>query len=128
MEVRILVVDDEVEVTAVLGDALRDRGHEVAVASCGHEALEVAAWFQPEAALLDVGLPDIDGVTLAELVRGSVRHRLRVVAFSGHQEARLQHAVRRDVFDEYVRKPASLAVIESALVPEGDGAHPFSRV
>ena len=120
---RILVVDDETEVTEVLGDALRDRGHEVAVASCGHEAIEVATWFQPDAALLDVGLPDIDGVTLAELVRGSVRRRLRVVAFSGHQEARLRGAVRRDVFDDYVLKPASLATIEAALSPtQGDGA------
>lgn len=120
---RILVVDDETEVTEVLGDALRDRGHQVAVASCGHEAIAVATWFQPEAALLDVGLPDIDGVTLAELVRGSVRRRLRVVAFSGHQEARLRGAVRRDVFDDYVMKPASLAAIEAALSPlDGDSA------
>ena len=121
---RILVVDDETEVTEVVGDALRARGHEVAVAACGHEALEVAIWFQPEAALLDVGLPDIDGVTLAELVRGSVRHRMRVVAFSGHQEARLRGAVRRDVFDDYLVKPASLSVIEGALSAGGADAHP----
>lgn len=120
---RILLVDDETEVTEVLGDALRDRGHEVAVASCGHAALEVASWFQPEVALLDVGLPDIDGVTLAELVRGSCRRRIRVVAFSGHQEARLRHAVRRDVFDDYVMKPASLSVIEGALSAGGADAH-----
>ena len=119
---RILVVDDETEVTEILGEALRDRGHEVAVASCGHEALEVAVWFQPDAALLDVGLPDIDGVTLAELVRGSVRHRMRVVAFSGHQEARLRGAVRRDCFDDYVKKPASLATLEAALSPGGTDA------
>lgn len=119
---RILVVDDETEVTEVLGAALRDRGHEVAVAARGHEAIAIATWFQPHAALLDVGLPDIDGVTLAELVRGSVRHRLRVVAFSGHQEARLRCAVRRDVFDDYLRKPASLSDIEGALSAGGTDA------
>ena len=119
---RILVVDDEAEVTEVLGDALRDRGHEVAVASCGHEAIDIAAWFQPEAALLDVGLPDIDGVTLAELVRGSVRLRMRIVAFSGHQESRLRSAIRRDVFDDYLVKPAPLAVIEGALSAGGADA------
>ena len=71
---------------------------------------------------LDVGLPDIDGVTLAELVRGSVRHRMRVVAFSGHAETRLRGAVRRDVFDDYVKKPASLATLEAALSPGGTDA------
>jgi CheY-like chemotaxis protein len=121
---RVLVVDDESDVTLVLGAALRDRGHVVAVATCGHEALEVAVWFQPEVALLDVGLPDIDGVTLAELVRGSVRHRLRVVAFSGYSEARLRPAIRRDVFDDFVRKPATLDQIEQAMAPAGPGAHP----
>lgn len=121
---RILVVDDEAEITHVLGAALRARGHEVAVASCGHDAIEIASWFQPEAALLDVGLPDINGVTLAELVRGTVKRRLRVVAFSGHSESRLRPAVRRDVFDDYVLKPASLEMIEGAIFAAGTGQRP----
>lgn len=112
---RILVIDDEMDVTLVVGDALRDRGHEVAIAASGHQALEVACAFQPDAVLLDVGLPDIDGVTLAELVRGSINRRVCVVAFSGHDEARIRPAVRRDVFDGYLMKPASLDDIERAL-------------
>ena len=112
---RILVIDDEMDVTLIVGEALRNRGYIVAVAASGHQALEVASAFQPEAVLIDVGLPDIDGVTLAELVRGSVNHRVRVVAFSGHAESRLRPAVRRDVFDDYLLKPASLDEIERAL-------------
>jgi len=113
---RVLVVDDELDVTSVLGEALRKRGHQVAVASTGHEAIETAEAFQPDAALVDVGLPDIDGVTLAELLRGTVSGKaVRVIAFSGYGERRLRAAVRRDVFDEYVLKPATLEVIERAL-------------
>jgi CheY-like chemotaxis protein len=113
---RVLVVDDEAEVTLVIGAALRERGHLVAVASTGHEAIETAETFQPDVAILDVGLPDIDGVTLAELIRGTVSGKpVRVIAFSGHGERRLRAAVGRDLFDEYVLKPASLDAIERAL-------------
>jgi DNA-binding response OmpR family regulator len=113
---RVLVVDDEEEVTLVIGGALRDRGHQVEVASTGQEAIEVAERFQPDVALVDVGLPDIDGVTLAELLRGTVSGKpVRVIAFSGLGERRLRAAVRRDLFDEYVLKPATLDTIERAL-------------
>ena len=113
---RVLVVDDEQDVRTVLGAALRARGHLVAVAATGHEAIETAETFQPDVALVDVGLPDIDGVTLAELLRGTVCTKpVRVIAFSGHGERRLRAAVRRDLFYEYVLKPATLEAIERAI-------------
>ena len=114
---RVLVVDDESDVTLVVGEALRDRGHEVECASSGHEAIEVAAEFRPDAVLVDIGLPDMVGVTLAELLRGSVSgKRLRVVAFSGYGDLNLRGAVQRELFDDYLMKPASLQAIEDALV------------
>ena len=114
---RVLVVDDESDVTLVVGDALRDRGHEVACASSGHQAIAIAAEFRPDAALVDIGLPDMDGVTLAELLRGSVSGKhMRVVAFSGYGDLQLRGVVQRDVFDHYLLKPASLQSIEDALL------------
>lgn len=113
---RLLVVDDESDVTQVLAEALRDRGHDVETAACGHEAVDVALAFRPDAALVDIGLPDMDGVTLAELLRGVVHgKRLRVVAFSGYRDPSLLGAIQRDVFDEYLLKPAALQSIEDAL-------------
>jgi CheY-like chemotaxis protein len=114
---RVLVIDDETDVTLVVAEALRDRGHEVEVASSGHDAIAIAADFQPDAALVDIGLPDMDGVTLAELLRGSVPgKRLRLVAFSGYGDAQLRSAVQqRELFDDYLLKPASLQAIEAAL-------------
>jgi CheY-like chemotaxis protein len=121
---RVLVVDDESDVTLVVGEALRDRGHEVECASSGHEAIEMAAEFRPDAVLVDIGLPDMDGVTLAELLRGSVPgKRLRVVAFSGYGDPNLRGAVQRELFDAYLMKPSSLRAIEDALFsPTGRAA------
>jgi len=113
---RVLVVDDESDVTLVVSDALRNRGHEVACAASGHQAIAIAAEFGPDAALVDIGLPDMDGVTLAELLRGSVPgKRLRVVAFSGYGELHRRGVIQRDVFDDYLLKPASLQAIDDAL-------------
>lgn len=115
---RVLVVDDEQDVRTMIGAALRARGHLVAVAATGHEALETAETFQPDVAIVDVGLPDIDGVTLAEILRGTVTSKpVRVIAFSGYGERRLRAAVGRDLFDEYVLKPATLEAIERAISP-----------
>jgi CheY-like chemotaxis protein len=114
---RVLVIDDESDVTLVVGEALRDRGHEVECASNGHQAISIAHDFQPDAALVDIGLPDMDGVTLAELLRGSIHgKRLRVVGFSGYGDPTLRGTVQRDVFDDYLLKPASLQSIEDALL------------
>ena len=114
---RVLVVDDESDVTLVVGEAIRDRGHEVGCASSGHEAIVMAAELRPDAVLVDIGLPDMDGVTLAELLRGSVPgKRLRIVAFSGYGNLSLRGAVQRELFDDYLMKPASLQAIEDALV------------
>ncbi|HEU5060142.1 MAG TPA: response regulator [Kofleriaceae bacterium] len=114
---KILVVDDESDVTAVVGEALRDRGHDVRCVASGHDAVAVAVDFGPDAALVDIGLPDMDGVTLAELLRGAVPgKRLRIVAFSGYGDPTLRASVQSELFDEYLQKPASLQSIEDALL------------
>src|SRR5688500_3381983 len=113
---RILVVDDESDVTMVISEALRDCGHEVECAASGHAAIALAAELRPDAVLVDIGLPDMDGVTLAELLRGAVTgKRLRIVAFSGYADPALGDAVQRELFDDYLVKPASLKTIEQAL-------------
>jgi len=95
---------------------LRERGHLVAIATTGREAIDRAGPFQPDAAIVDVGLPDIDGVTLAELLRGAVSSKpVRIIALSGYREQRLRAAVARDLFDDFLLKPAGLATIERAL-------------
>ncbi|HEU5058624.1 MAG TPA: response regulator, partial [Kofleriaceae bacterium] len=94
---RVLVVDDDEEVLLMLGDALRARGYEVATARDGHEALDVAEAFEPDVALVDVVLPDLSGITLASLLRGTARDdsNPRIVAYSGSDVHKLRQAVAR---------------------------------
>src|SRR5690242_9637615 len=66
---RVLVVDDNRDLVLTYSWLLKSQGHEVEVAFDGLRALEVAREFRPDVALLDVGLPHIDGYELARRLR-----------------------------------------------------------
>src|SRR5919106_2097393 len=66
---RVLVVEDDQEITDVLRRTLRQEGHEVRSASDGEEALDAAAEFMPDLVILDLGLPKLDGVEVLRRLR-----------------------------------------------------------
>jgi two-component system OmpR family response regulator len=68
---RVLVVDDEPNICALLSATLRLTGYEVRVAGGGHEALLASAEFEPDLVVLDVMLPDLDGFEVAQRLRAS---------------------------------------------------------
>src|ERR1035437_3386587 len=67
---RVLVVDDEPQIVRALGINLRARHYEVFTAATGAEALEVASHHPPDLVILDLGLPDMDGVEVIAGLRG----------------------------------------------------------
>jgi CheY-like chemotaxis protein len=124
---RILVVDDNEDAGEMLGEYLRDLGHEVAVASDGPGALRVASTFAPEIALLDIGLPVMDGYELASRLRAqSAAARLTIVAVTGYgQEADRRRAT--DVgFQAHLVKPVDLEKLDAVI--RAAGASPDAAV
>lgn len=101
--IRILVVDDEPQIRRALGINLRARGYEVATADDGEEALELAARHHPDAVVLDLGLPGIDGVEVIRGLRGW-SHVPIVVLSVRDQEADKVAALDAGA-DDYVAKP-----------------------
>lgn len=69
MSGRILVVDDEVEITDLLEIYLKNEGYEVQKCYCGKDALEIIASVEIDLAVLDVMLPDMDGFVLCQKIR-----------------------------------------------------------
>jgi PAS domain S-box-containing protein len=113
---RVLLVDDNADARESLGHALAIAGYAVRLARDGPSALAEAAEFQPEAALLDVGLPGMDGYELARRLKAqSSPSRIVLIALTGwgQEEDRLKG---RDAgFDHYLVKPASPEEILSVL-------------
>ena len=101
----VLVVDDEPALVRALSAALRARGHEVAVAATGAEALTVASTRNPAVVILDLGLPDLDGVEVCRQLRRWTDAPIIVLTAEG-AEARKVEALDEGA-DDYVTKPFS---------------------
>ena len=113
---RVLVVDDNKDAADSVALLLRHKGHDVRVAYSSESALETAAEFRPEAALLDIGLPRIDGYELARRLReSSETNHMAIIAITGYgRDTDLQ--VARDAgFDAHLVKPVEPAQMEQTL-------------
>src|SRR6267142_6135300 len=117
MPVRILVVDDEPNILATLAPLLRSRGYEVSTAMTGRGAMEAVERENPDVVVLDLGLPDMDGVEVTRLVRDG-RATPIVVLSARAAEGDKVRALDAGA-DDYVTKPFGteelLARIRAAL-------------
>ena len=123
---RVLVVDDERGLRRALGINLKARGYEVILAADGKTALEAATQEPPDAVVLDLGLPDLDGVTVIEGLRGWSKVPIVVLSARAGEPDKV---VALDAgADDYVTKPFGmdelLARLRAALrrTPSADEA------
>lgn len=103
---RVLVVDDEPQILRALRITLRARGLEVVTAATGAEALERAADCSPDLVILDLGLPDIDGVEVLHGLRGW--SRVPVIVLSARTDSGDKVAALDAGADDYVTKPFAM--------------------
>ena len=105
---RVLLVDDNGDAADMLGELLRDAGHEVCIAADGPAALAALDSFAPELALLDIGLPGMDGYELAGRLRADPRtDGLRIVALTGYGREPDRARALATHFDEHLVKPVT---------------------
>ncbi|RUL85841.1 PAS domain S-box protein [Tautonia sociabilis] len=117
---RILVVDDSEDIRRVTARLLSWSGHEVRTAADGRTALEVAATFRPEVALLDLGLPDLDGIELIGRLRSfDGLEGLIAVAVTGRDSAEDRERALRSGFDHFVVKPLDVDAVIALLRDDG---------
>lgn len=100
---RILVVDDEPQIARALSINLRARGYTVDVTPTGEQALDLAARHHPDAVVLDLGLPGIDGVDVVRGLRGW--SRVPIIILSVRDAERDKVAALDAGADDYVTKP-----------------------
>lgn len=106
-EAKLLVVDDEPNIRELLATSLRFAGFDVAVAANGREALDIAEKFQPDLAVLDVMLPDMDGFTVTRRLRASGKH-FPVLFLTARDDTDDKITGLTVGGDDYVTKPFSL--------------------
>ncbi len=116
---RILVVDDEADIRELLQDILAEEGYAVEVAASGAEARSACAREAPDLVLLDIWMPDTDGISLLREWQQSQSLTAPVVMMSGHGTVETAVEATRLGAVDYVEKPLSLAkllhTVQSAL-------------
>ncbi len=121
---RVLVCDDEAQILRALKVILRDAGYEAVPADSGEEALDLAAVKPPAAAIVDLMLPDIDGVEVTKRLREWSEMPIIVLSAVGEEEAKVRALAAGA--DDYVTKPFGppelIARLQAALrrVPGGE--------
>jgi len=112
----VLVVDDNADAAALLAESLSLRGHQVRVASDGPAALAALSDFVPVVAVLDIGLPGMDGYELAAHLRADGRlSGLRLVAVTGYGQVADRVRAGDSGFDAHLVKPVDIEDLDRVL-------------
>jgi DNA-binding response OmpR family regulator len=113
---RVLVVDDHEDTVESLSDLLAMHGHHVSAYRDGLSALAGANRWRPHVAILDLGLPDMDGWTLARQIRAETWGReILLIAMTGWAGEEYRRRSIEAGFDRYFIKPASLDALFAAI-------------
>jgi CheY-like chemotaxis protein len=113
---RVLLVEDNPDQLASLSELLKLNGYEVIEARDASEALRVVSGHKPDACVIDIGLPDMNGYELARKLREiPVTRHSRLVAVSGYGKAEDNDAFMQAGFDHYLVKPPDLNELNRIL-------------
>jgi DNA-binding NtrC family response regulator len=105
----ILVIDDEKEIRNLVKEILEDEGYEVTAAENAEAARRARKAHRPDLILLDIWMPDVDGITLLKEWGEGARHEIPVIMVSGHGNVETAvEATRHGAYD-FLEKPLSLA-------------------
>jgi CheY-like chemotaxis protein len=113
---RVLVVDDNEDAADMMGEFLTGLGFSVQVAHDGPSGLKAAEEFLPEIALLDIGLPAMDGYELARRLRViPALQRLKMIAVTGYGQETDRARAHDAGFDRHIVKPVDALKLEAML-------------
>lgn len=113
---RILLVDDNEPAARALGTLLEHHGHTVGLAYDAPEALAQCPVLRPEVAILDIGLPTMDGYALGRRIRADCGEDVVLIALTGYGQPTDKQKALEAGFHEHLIKPVSITEIQKILV------------
>ena len=112
---RVLVAEDIPDAAEMMRLMIECMGHEVRVAADGVQAVDIALEFHPQIALLDIGMPRMDGYEAARQIRAALGGQVFLVALTGWGQEEDQRRAHAAGFDRHLTKPAEPAIVESLI-------------
>jgi signal transduction histidine kinase len=112
---RVLVAEDIPDAAEMMRLMIECMGHDVRIASDGIQAVAIAQEFDPQIALLDIGMPRMDGYEAARRIRAAMGGRIILVALTGFGQEDDQRRAYEAGFDRHVTKPAEPDMLEALI-------------
>ena len=112
---RIIVIEDNTDIRDLLRIKLRQLGHDVEAAEDGTKGLETILTAQPEVALIDIGLPGLDGYEVARRVRAQLGRGVYLIALTGYGQSDDKRKALEAGFDVHLTKPADFVDLQNAI-------------
>jgi len=118
---RVLIVDDDADSADLLVQLLEMRGHNARSVNSASRAIAEAAEFLPDVAILDVGLPDMSGYELAQLLRNSeALAQCKLIAVTGYSGDAALARSKMAGFDLHLVKPVDLEMLARSVLGDVD--------
>ncbi len=113
---KVLIVDDMMEVAQTIGWVIEEMGHTYRLVHDGRQVLEAARDFRPDAILLDIGLPGMDGYAVCRLLRQDPELKgTTIIAQSGWGQDKHKASAVEAGFDHHVVKPIDFCALERII-------------
>ena len=112
---KILVADDDMDTAETFAQLLRNMSHDARPVTDSGRVQEVAKSFRPQVVFLDIGMPGMDGYTVARALRAEHGEALWICAITGYGAPEDRAKSRRAGFDAHVQKPVDPAVLAAIL-------------
>jgi len=118
-DIRVVLVDDDVDACEALSELLQFDGYSVRFATTARDALTTVDEYQPVCALLDLGLPDLDGVELSKQLRERYGPDLVLIAVTGRSGDKAHDQAMEAGIDHVLSKPLSVERLRRFFPPRG---------
>ncbi|MGQ3053591.1 MAG: response regulator [Roseateles sp.] len=118
-DIRVVLVDDDLDACEALSELLKDDGYSVRFATTAEDAMIAVDEYKPVCALLDLGLPDLDGVELSKRLRTRYGPDLVLIAVTGRTGSHAHDEAMRAGIDHVLSKPLSVERLRRFFPPRG---------
>jgi CheY-like chemotaxis protein len=113
---RVLIIEDSADIRESMQMLLGELGHQVDVAVDGRQGVERAVALRPDVALVDIGLPLLDGYEVARRIRQTLGPDILLVALTGYGQPDDQHRAYQAGFDLHFTKPVDISLLHDMLL------------
>ena len=111
----VLIVEDNDDARDTLHQVLAMQGHAVRDAPDGMAGIALALELAPDVAIIDIGLPDVDGYEVARQIRAQAKRRIALIALTGYGQPEDQRRARDAGFDLHLVKPVTVERLDHAI-------------